>query len=274
MIEIKNLSKAFETHQVLDDLNLLIQEGQTTVVIGRSGCGKSVLLKHIIGLLRPDQGQILVDGVDIAKLSGHSLARFRLKCAMLFQSAALFDSMTVAENVAFSLTEHTSMSHEAVRQRVQECLQLVGLGARVERLFPSELSGGMRKRVGLARALANNPQIILYDEPTTGVDPIMADIINDLIISLRDQLKVTSVVVTHDMTSAYKVADRIAMLYNGNIVEVGSPKEIRASSNPMVQQFIQGKAEGPIQEGMPSRGLLRRWSSRGWYRGRKEKGLR
>jgi len=179
--------------------------------------------------------------------------------------------MTVAENVAFSLQEHTKTSQEGIRQRVQECLQLVGLGSRVERLYPSELSGGMRKRVGLARALANHPQIILYDEPTTGIDPIMADIINDLIVSLRDQLKVTSIVVTHDMISAYKVADRIAMLYNGKIVEAGSPKEIQGSANPLVQQFIQGKAEGPIQEGMPSQGLLRRWSVRGRFRPRRGK---
>lgn len=261
MIEIKDLSKSFEAHRVLDHVSLTIKTGETMVVMGRSGCGKSVLLKHIIGLIKPDEGMVLVDGVDVTQLSGRELDELRLKFGMLFQGAALFDSMTVFENVAFPLQEHTTMDAEAIRQRVQECLQLVGLEG-VDELYPSELSGGMRKRVGLARALAINPEIVLYDEPTTGIDPIMGDIINDLIIALRDRLRVTSVVVTHDMRSAYKVADRMAMLYNGTIVEVGAPAAIRQSENPVVQQFIKGEAVGPIQEGLPDRRVLSRWSSR------------
>jgi phospholipid/cholesterol/gamma-HCH transport system ATP-binding protein len=265
-IEIKEVSKSFNSHQVLDQVTLTIRSGETMVIMGRSGCGKSVLLKHIIGLLKPDQGTVSIDGVDISRLSGHSLDKLRLKCGMLFQSAALFDSMTVEDNVAFPLREHSTMSSQAIRQRVAECLQLVGLEERVEDLMPSELSGGMRKRVGLARAIAMNPEMILYDEPTTGVDPIMGDIINDLIIALRDRLKVTSVVVTHDMVSAYKVVDRMAMLYNGSIVESGPPDQIRRSANPVVQQFIKGEAAGPIQEGLPDQRVLSRWSASGMKR--------
>ena len=262
MIEIKGLSKTFEHHQVLDDVTLTIKTGETMVIIGRSGSGKSVLLKHMIGLMKPDAGAVLVNGVDIAKLHGQALDQLRMKFGMLFQGAALFDSMTTFENVAFPLREHTTMTSELIAQRVYECLEGVGL-AQADDLHPSELSGGMRKRVGLARALAMNPEIVLYDEPTTGIDPIMGDIVNDLIIALRDKLKVTSVVVTHDMRSAYKVADRIAMLYNGSIVEVGSPEAIRGSANPVIQQFIKGEAVGPIQEGLPDRrGVLTRWATR------------
>ncbi len=261
MIEIQDLSKSFDEHKVLDHVNLTVKAGETMVIMGRSGCGKSVLLKHIIGLLKPDEGRVLIEGTDVTQASGHDLDALRLKFGMLFQSAALFDSMTVYENVAFPLQEHTPMSKEEITQRVQGCLQLVGL-EKADELYPAELSGGMRKRVGLARALAINPQIVLYDEPTTGIDPIMGDIINDLIIALRDRLKVTSVVVTHDMRSAYKVADRMAMLYNGGIIAIGTPEEIRDSSNPVVQQFIQGKAEGPIREGLPDRRVLSGWSSR------------
>jgi len=261
MIEIRDLSKSFDEHKVLDHANLAISTGETLVVIGRSGCGKSVLLKHIIGLVKPDDGSVSIDGVDVTRLSGHSLDKLRMKFGMLFQGAALFDSMTVEDNVAFPLREHTTMSSGAIRQRVQECLGLVGL-ANVEDLMPAELSGGMRKRVGLARAIAMNPEIILYDEPTTGIDPIMGDVINDLIIALRDRLKATSVVVTHDMRSAYKVADRIAMLYNGGIIESGSPSAIQQTTNPIVQQFIRGEAVGPIQEGLPDRRVLSRWSAR------------
>lgn len=262
MIEIQRLVKRFEDRTVLDDLSLTIRKGETMVIIGRSGCGKSVLLKHIIGLMKPDSGTVVVDSQEVQKLSGRELDKFRLRCGMLFQSSALFDSMSVFENVSFVLQEHTTMKLEAITQRVHECLQLVGLQD-VDERFPSELSGGMRKRVGLARALAISPEIVLYDEPTTGVDPIMSDIINDLIITLRDKLKVTSIVVTHDMHSAYKVADRIAMLYNGKIIALGSPDEIRSSKNTYVQQFIRGEAVGPIQEGLPDRRVLTRWSARG-----------
>jgi phospholipid/cholesterol/gamma-HCH transport system ATP-binding protein len=261
MIEIRGVTKAFNHLKVLDRLSLTIQSGETMVIIGRSGSGKSVLLKHMIRLLEPDHGTILVNGHEIMKLKGPELDQMRMKFGMLFQSAALFDSMTTYENVAFPLVEHMKMTREEITQRVHECLELVGL-TNVDHLYPAELSGGMRKRAGLARALAMHPEHILYDEPTTGIDPIMADIINDLIIALRDRLKVTSVVVTHDMTSAYKVADRIAMLYNGSIIEVGTPDQIRSSANPVVQQFIKGEAVGPIQEGLPDRRVLSRWNAR------------
>lgn len=261
-VEIQDLHKRFDGDDVLDGVSLSIRDGETMVVMGRSGCGKSVLLKHIIGLLKPERGVVAIGGVELTRLAGRPLDKLRLKFGMLFQGAALFDSMTVAENVGFALREHTTMSREAIAQRVGECLQLVGLEG-IEADLPAALSGGMRKRVGLARALAMHPEIILYDEPTTGIDPIMGDLINDLIIALRDRLKVTSIVVTHDMVSAYKVADRMAMLYNGKIIEVGTPDEIRQSANPVVQQFIKGQATGPIQEGVPDRQVLSRWSSRG-----------
>jgi phospholipid/cholesterol/gamma-HCH transport system ATP-binding protein len=255
---------------VLDRVDLAIDKGESIVIIGRSGSGKSVLLKHMIGLVRPDDGRVLIEGTDITDLPESRLAPVRQKFGMLFQSAALFDSMTVEENVSFPLREHGRMEPAAIQERVRECLALVGL-ERVEHLYPAELSGGMRKRVGLARALAVNPEIILYDEPTTGVDPIMADVINDLIVALRDRLKVTSVVVTHDMASAYKVADRIAMLYNGRIVEIGTPDQIKSSANPIVQQFIRGQATGPIQEGLPDRRVLSQWPRRNVRTGRARK---
>ena len=247
MIEIINLCKSFNGHPILKNLNLTIQAGETLVIIGRSGVGKSVLLKHIIGLMKPDSGQILIDGADIARLRGKELNQIRLKFGMLFQGAALFDSMTVGENIAFTLQEHDHTDPSFVAKRVRECLEMVGLKG-VEEMKPADLSGGMRKRVGLARAVVRNPQIILYDEPTTGVDPIMGDAINDLILELHDKLKVTSIAVTHDMTSAYKIATRIAMLYEGKIIEVGTPEQIRNTQNPIVRQFITGAAVGPITE--------------------------
>jgi phospholipid/cholesterol/gamma-HCH transport system ATP-binding protein len=261
MIDVQYLTKHFDDHVVLKDVNLTIKAGETMVIIGRSGCGKSVLLKHMIGLMKPDQGEVFIQGAPISRLEGPALDKIRMRFGMLFQGAALFDSMTAYENVAFPLREHATLGESEIAQRVHECLQLVGLDG-VEELSPSELSGGMRKRVGLARALAMSPEIILYDEPTTGIDPIMGDILNDLIVALRDRLKVTSVVVTHDMRSAYKVADRIAMLYNGAIVAVGTPEEIRQSANPLVRQFIEGSAVGPIQEGLPDRRILSGWSTR------------
>jgi phospholipid/cholesterol/gamma-HCH transport system ATP-binding protein len=262
MIQVREVSKAFNGHVVLERCTLAVEQGETLVVIGRSGTGKSVLLKHLIGLIKPEAGSIVVNGVDITELSDEQLIELRKQCSMLFQGAALFDSMTVEENVGFSLREHAVMDEAAVRERVRECLAMVGLEERVAELRPAELSGGMRKRVGLARALAMSPAIILYDEPTTGVDPIMGDVINDLIVALRDRLKVTSVVVTHDMASAYKVADRIAMLYNGRILEIGTPEQIRQSTNPVVQQFIRGQATGPIQEGLPDRRAAFPWPRR------------
>jgi len=245
MIEIINLCKSFGDHKVLDNLNLTINTGETTVVIGRSGCGKSVLLKHIIGVMRPDYGQIFIDGKDITRLNTKQLKETRMKFGMLFQGSALFDSLSVWENVGFNMLEHTTKTKSDVMDRVRECLNLVGLKG-VEDVKPAELSGGMRKRVGLARAICMKPEIILYDEPTTGVDPIMGDAVNNLILSLHDKLKVTSIAVTHDMTSAYKIADKIAMLYEGKIITVGTPEEIKNTGDPVVKQFINGEAVGPI----------------------------
>ena len=245
MIVIEDLHKSFGDNKVLRGVNLKIEKGKTFVIIGRSGCGKSVLLKHIIGILKPDKGRILIDGCDITKLNEKRLNEVRKKFGMLFQGAALFDSLTVEENVAFGLRRHTNLSREETRRIVNEKLGLVGL-ARNGFLRPAELSGGMKKRVGLARAIAMAPEIILYDEPTTGVDPIMGDAINELIIELHDKLKIISIAVTHDIASAYKIADRIAMLYEGKIIEVGTPKEIKNTKNPIVRQFITGAAIGPI----------------------------
>ncbi len=247
MIEIKGLTKSFNAHKVLDNLNLTIEKGQTRVVIGRSGCGKSVLLKHIVGILRPDSGQVFIDGKDIVKLNDNELDSLRMKIGMVFQGGALFDSLTVAENVGFGLIEHESLEPKELLERVEEALSLVALCG-IGNLMPSELSGGMKKRVALARAICIKPQIILYDEPTTGVDPITADSINELIKSLHDKLKVTSIVVTHDMKSAYRVADTIAMLYQGRIIAQGTSEEIQNTSHPVVHQFINGLATGPITE--------------------------
>lgn len=248
MIEIINLSKSFGDNRVLENLNLLIKSGETMVIIGRSGCGKSVLLKHIIGILRPDFGQVIINDRDVCRMGEKELDSLRLKFGMLFQGSALFDSMTVGENVGFALREHTDVPEEVVQEKVATALGHVELKG-IENLMPAELSGGMKKRVGLARAICNAPDIILYDEPTTGLDPIMADAINNLIIDLNHKLKVTSVVVTHDMKSSYKIADRIAMLYHGKIVEVGTPEEIKDTEDPLVRQFITGAAKGPITEG-------------------------
>ncbi|MFA5335674.1 MAG: ABC transporter ATP-binding protein [Candidatus Omnitrophota bacterium] len=247
MIELINLCKAFDDRVVLDNANLTINDGETIVIIGRSGTGKSVMLKHIIGLMKPDSGQVMIDGQDVTRLGGKELNELRLKFGMLFQGAALFDSLSVRDNVAFNLIEHRKMDDESIDRRVAECLGLVGLKG-IESQRPSELSGGMRKRVGLARAICMDPKIILYDEPTTGVDPIMADAVNDLIKDLQSKLRTTAIAVTHDMTSAYKIADRIAMLYKGKIVEVGTPEQIKNTSNPIVKQFITGAASGPITE--------------------------
>jgi len=247
MIDVINIHKSFGETEVLKGLNLTIETGVTQVVIGRSGCGKSVLLKNIIGIMKPESGQVIINGQDVTKLSGKELNELRMMFGMLFQGSALFDSLTVMENVGFNLIEHTDMDKQTIAKRVKEALSLVGLYG-IEELMPSELSGGMKKRVGLARAICMRPKIVLYDEPTTGVDPIMADAVNELIRTLHDKLEVTSVVVTHDMISAYKVGSRIAMLYDGKIVEKGTPEEIRNTINPVARQFITGAAKGPITE--------------------------
>lgn len=247
MIKISNLYKSFDNQMVLKGLDLEINKGETVVIIGRSGCGKSVLLKHMIGILKPDGGEVVVDGQKIADIKEKNLVDFRMKFGMLFQGAALFDSLDVYENVGFALLEHTDLKEPEIRKRVRQALESVDL-TNIEHKRPAELSGGMKKRVGLARAICNKPQIILYDEPTTGLDPIMADMINDLIIRLQNQLKITSIVVTHDMTSAYKVGSRIAMLYEGKIIAQGSPDQIRNTQDPIVRQFITGAAKGPITD--------------------------
>jgi phospholipid/cholesterol/gamma-HCH transport system ATP-binding protein len=247
VIQIQGLHKWFGNQHVLKGVDLTIKEGETVVIIGRSGCGKSVLLKHIMAILEPDEGDIKIDGQSMFRMSSTEQDRFRLQLGMLFQGAALFDSLNVRENVGFSLYEHTQKSEEVIVQKVCEKLGLVGLQD-IEELMPASLSGGMKKRVGLARAICNEPKIILYDEPTTGLDPINADVINDLILRMQERLKVISIVVTHDMTSAYKVGNRIAMLYDGKIIAVGTPDEIRNSSDRVVQQFITGSAHGPITD--------------------------
>ena len=247
LIEVNDIHKSFATNHVLRGLNLAVRPGESMVVIGGSGTGKSVLIKCIIGILNPDRGNIFVAGQDIGSLKEKDLYQLRKKFGMLFQAGALFDSMKVWENVGFGLLQHTTLSKKEVKERAIEKLNLLGLH-QIEDLMPSELSGGMRKRVSLARAIAMEPEILLYDEPTTGLDPIRADTINALIVEMRKKIKVTSITITHDMVSAYKVGDRIAMLYQGKIIEVGTPDEIKNSSSAIVQQFIQGKAEGPITQ--------------------------
>ncbi|MBD3296406.1 MAG: ATP-binding cassette domain-containing protein [Candidatus Omnitrophica bacterium] len=245
MIEIKDLHKSFGKMKVLEGLTLRIETGESMVIIGRSGCGKSVLLKHIIGLMRPDNGAVLVDGFNVSEARSKELDRIRMDFGMLFQGAALFDSLTVFENVAFRLLDHTDMPYKKIQERVAECLDMVGLRG-IEKAKPAQLSGGMKKRVGLARAISMEPKIILFDEPTTGVDPIMGDIINKLIRNLHNTLNVTSITVTHDMKSAYEIADRVAMLYDKKIIASGTPGEMQNSDDRIVRQFVNGESEGPI----------------------------
>jgi phospholipid/cholesterol/gamma-HCH transport system ATP-binding protein len=245
LIVAENLFKRFGDLEVLNGMDLTINEGEVIVIIGRSGCGKSVFLKHLMRIMRPDRGHIFFENVDINRLDEQELTELRKNFGMLFQGAALFDSLSVAENVGFYFYEYSKLPQSDIDKIVAEKLALVGLSG-VQEVFPAELSGGMKKRVGLARAIATEPRVILYDEPTTGLDPIMADVINELILDLQKKLNITSIVVTHDMVSAYKIATRIAMLYEGKIIAVGSPQEIRNSKNPFVQQFITGSSHGPI----------------------------
>ena len=241
MIEARNLNKKFGSQRVLDGVNLCIREGESVVIIGRSGGGKSVLLKHLVGLIKPDSGDVIIDGENIVGMNERRLLDVRHKFGMLFQGAALFDSLTVAENVGFALRRE-NLAEEETSRRVSEALEMVDL-AGIEKKRPAELSGGMRKRVGLARAIVYRPEIVLYDEPTTGLDPIVSDSIDQLIVRVRDRLNVTSVVVTHDMRSARRVGQRILMLHQGKIYAEGTPEQIFSSTDPTVHRFVNGIAE-------------------------------
>jgi phospholipid/cholesterol/gamma-HCH transport system ATP-binding protein len=246
-IELRGVKKRFGAKVVLDGIDLTLEGGSSLVVIGGSGTGKSVTIKCVLGILRPDEGQILVDGEDVTKLRGRDREAMLRKFGMLFQAAALFDSLAVWENVAFGLIQGRGMARKQAREIAVQKLAKVGLGPEVAGLSPAELSGGMQKRVGLARAIAADPEIIFFDEPTTGLDPIMADIINALIVDTVRDVGATTLSITHDMVSARKIADRIAMLYKGKIIWNGPTKDIDASGNPYVDQFIHGRAEGPIK---------------------------
>ena len=246
MIKIHNLHKSFSGKIVLRGVDLTIEDGERLVIVGRSGCGKSVLLKHIINLMQPDEGYILVDDIAIRKVSQKDLFMLRKQFGFLFQGAALFDSMTVCENIALPLREHTNLSDQDVKAKVADKLNLVGLPG-IEELKPAELSGGMKKRVGLSRALILDPKYILYDEPTTGLDPIMAANIDKLIVELSEKLNVTSIVVTHDLQSVEKVADRVVMLHNGKIIFSGTVQELKTTDHDVVHQFVNAETDGPIQ---------------------------
>ena len=239
MIEVRDLKKSFGTHTVLDGVTFKVETGETVVIIGRSGCGKSILLKNLIGLIQPDSGDVLINDESIGRMEERQLLRVRKKFGMLFQSAALFDSLTVAENISFVLRREGKLSDSEIRDRVAETLELVDLSG-IEAKKPSELSGGMRKRVGLARAIVYKPEILLYDEPTTGLDPVVSDSIDQLILRVCQQLKVTSVVVTHDTRSMRRVGQRILMLVNGRIYADGTPEEIFDSTDPVVHRFVNG----------------------------------
>lgn len=243
LIQLTNIHKSFKNQKVLDGINLQIPPGKIMVIIGRSGEGKSVLLKHVIGLLKPEQGSVKVDGVDITRLNDYEIKEVRKKFGMLFQNAALFDSLNVYDNVAFPLVEHTQMTDVQIRSRVHEVLELVGLKD-VDEKLPSQISGGMRKRVGLARAIALNPKIILYDEPTTGLDPIMTDAIDQLIVNTQKSLGTTSIVISHDIRGSFKIADKVAMLHEGKILLEGLEEDFKKCSIPFVRDFLEGKAKG------------------------------
>ncbi len=245
IISLQHLYKSFGDKEVLRDMSIDIDRGESVVIVGGSGTGKSVTLKHIIGLLKPDKGHVIIEGEDITAMSMMELNRFRQHFGMAFQEGALFDSMSVFENIAFPLRRHTEMTEQAIHDRVEECLEQVHLHG-VENKRPSELSGGMRRRVGFARAISLKPEILLFDEPTTGLDPVISDVVADLIVEMDRTLNTTTVTITHDMKVAFKIADRVAMLFDGHIIEQGTPEEFQKSQNPFVEQFIEGRAEGPL----------------------------
>jgi len=239
MVEIKGLRKSFGSKEVLKGIDLTIPKGKTTVILGLSGGGKSTIIKHIVGLLKPDSGEIWVDGEEISRADEEQIRRIRKKVGFLFQNGALFDSMNIYENIAFPLREHTKLSEGEIRAEVLKRLEMVGLNpSEVLHLFPDELSGGMRKRVGLARSIVLNPEIILYDEPTSGLDPITSDLITQMIIQLKERLNVTSVLISHDIEESFKAGDYFAMLYDGKIIETGDADHFRSTDNPFVRQFL------------------------------------
>lgn len=242
LITFKNIHKSFGDQKVLNDLNFEIPKNKVTMIIGRSGEGKSVLLKHILGLIHPDDGEVVVAGQSLKKLDAVGLNQIRKKFGMLFQNAALFDSMTVQENIEFPMVEHSSQGPKERHDRCLELIGMVGLKENVLKKFPSELSGGMRKRVGLARAIALEPEILLYDEPTTGLDPIMADVVDHLIAAINQRLKITSVVISHDIQAVFKIADKVAMLHEGKILQEGPPEEFKNTKIDVVKNFLEGKA--------------------------------
>ena len=241
-IELIDVHKAFGPKQILRGLSLSVSEGETVSLVGFSGAGKSVTLKHINGLLRPDRGTVFVDGLEVPRLPREELYKLRLGIGYVFQFAALFDSMTVSENILMGLRKKGGISEKDMRERVSESLGLVDLGG-FENRFPAELSGGQKKRAGLARAIAYRPKYLLYDEPTSGLDPVTTSVIDDLILRMKRELGVTSLVITHDMKSAYSISDRIAMLYQGRVVQVGTPEEIRSSDDPTVRSFVEGRPD-------------------------------
>ena len=245
-IRLRDLHKSFGDKVVLDGVDLEIGAGESLVILGGSGTGKSVLLKHMIGLLQPDRGQVIVDGVDLASLASSALTDFRRRYGMSFQEGALFDSMSVGDNIAFPLRRsRPKKSREEIADRVAECLRLVGLEGLGDKM-PAQLSGGMRRRVGFARAIAISPQILLFDEPTSGLDPVLTAVIDELIVALRENLKSTTITITHDLRSAFRIADRVAMLYEGKIIAIGDVEEFRSSADPRVRQFLEGRADGPL----------------------------
>jgi phospholipid/cholesterol/gamma-HCH transport system ATP-binding protein len=245
VIKIENLVKEFGGRRVLDGINLEIYKGESFVIMGGSGCGKSTVLRHIIGGLRPDAGKVYLFGEDISVAGEDKMDGFKKRFGMLFQSAALFDSLTVEENISLPLREHTKLDAHIIKIMVKMKLELLGLRG-FGHLFPSQLSGGMKKRVGLARAIALDPEIIFYDEPSAGLDPVVTAVIDKLIVDLSEKLSITSVIVTHDMSSVFRIADRIAMLHKGKVLEIGTKEEIRNSKNEYVKQFITGSPDGPI----------------------------
>jgi phospholipid/cholesterol/gamma-HCH transport system ATP-binding protein len=250
LIDVVNLSKAFGPKVVLSNVNLQVEEGESLVVLGGSGTGKTVLLRNIMGLLTPDSGHVAVEGKIIAQLTREELFKVRQSIGMCFQMAALFESMTVFENVAFGLRRHLEITEDEVQARVEECLSMVGMKG-TEALKPAELSGGMKRRVGFARAIALKPKILLFDEPTTGLDPVMTDVIGRIILDLKHELGITSITITHDLKSAFEIADRIAMLFRGECIACESPAEFKVNPHPVIQQFLRGDADGPFLQDPP-----------------------